>query len=362
MSRSALIAVTCVAIFVVAACTNAPPTTQAPPTAAAATGAPVSARLAAIRSRDQLICGVNTNLAGFAALDQASNTWQGFDADYCRAVAAAVLGDPNKVEFRGIGTDDRGPALQSGSIDVLIRNTTWTSSRDATWGNFGPTTFYDGQGMLVNTTRTDATTLEDLAGATICVQSGTTTELNLADQMGVLDVDYEPLVFDNIDATYGAYSEGRCDAVTSDRSQLVGRRSAFTNPDEHSLLEAVMSKEPLGPVVPAGDDQWFDIVKWVVFATIQAEESGIDSTNVDQTRTSSTDPVVKRLLGVQPDAGTLASSMGLDDAWVVNVMKAVGNYEEIFNRNLGPDTPLGLDRGLNSLWTDGGLLYAPPYR
>jgi general L-amino acid transport system substrate-binding protein len=219
--------------------------------------------------------------------------------------------------------------------------------------------------MMVNTTRTDATTLEDLAGATICVQTGTTTELNLADQMGVRGIDYEPLTFDNIDATYGAYTEGRCDAVTSDRSQLVGRRSAFTTPDDHALLDVVMSKEPLGPAVPAGDDQWFDVIKWVVFATIQAEESGIDSTNVDSIKGSSTDPVIKRLLGVQPDTGTLASSLGLDDAWVVNVIKAVGNYEEIFNRNIGPDTPLGLERGLNSLWNDPdspGLLYAPPYR
>jgi general L-amino acid transport system substrate-binding protein len=362
MSRSVLLVLTLGAVLVAAACTSAPPPSASPGGPAAATAAPVGARLAAVRARDQLICGVNTNLAGFAALDQASNTWRGFDADYCRAVAAAVLGDANKVEFRGLTADDRGPALQSGSIDVLIRNTTWTSSRDAAWGNFGPTTFYDGQGMMVNTTLNDATTLEDLAGATICVQTGTTTELNLADQMRVRNVAFTPLTFDNIDATYGAYTEGRCDAVTSDRSQLVGRRSGFATPTEHAILEAVMSKEPLGPVVPYGDDQWFDIVKWVVFATIQAEESGIDSTNVTQMRDSSTDPVIQRLLGVQPAAGTLASALGLQDGWVVTMLSAVGNYEEIYNRSLGPETPLALERGPNQLWTEGGLLYAPPYR
>lgn len=362
MSRSVLLVLTMGAVLVAGACTSAPTLTASPAGTAAATAAPVGARLAAVRARDQLICGVNTNLAGFASLDQASNTWRGFDADYCRAVAAAVLGDANKVEFRGLTADDRGPALQSGSIDVLIRNTTRTSSRDAAWGNFGPTTFYDGQGMMVNTTLNDATTLEDLAGATICVQTGTTTELNLADQLRVRNVEFTPLTFDNIDATYGAYTEDRCDAVTSDRSQLVGRRSGFATPADHAILEAVMSKEPLGPAVPAGDDQWFDIVTWVVFATIQAEESGIDSTNVTQMRDTSTDPVVQRLLGVQPAAGTLASSLGLQDGWVVATIGAVGNYEEIYNRSLGPETPLALERGPNQLWTEGGLLYAPPYR
>ena len=329
---------------------------------AAASGAPVGARLAAVRSRGQLICGVNGGLQGFSFLDEANNTWSGFDADYCRAVAAAVLGDANAVEFRALSADDRSTALQTGAIDVLIRNTTWTSSRDASWGNFGPTTFYDGQGMMVNTTLTDAASLEDLAGATICVQTGTTTLLNLADQMAVLGVEYEPLTFDDIDATYAAYTEGRCDAVTSDRSQLVGRRSGFTNPEEHSLLDVVMSKEPLGPAVPAGDDQWFDIVKWVVFATIQAEESGITTANVAQMRDTSEDPVIRRLLGVDPDVGELASGLGLENDWVVDVITAVGNYGEIYGRSLGPDTPLALERGPNDLWTNGGLMYAPPYR
>jgi len=365
MYRSALLALT-LGIVVLGACTSAPQPTASPAETAAAsqapTTAPAGARLAAVKARGQVICGVNGGLQGFSFLDDASNTWSGFDADYCRAVAAAVLGDANAVEFRALSAEDRSTALQSGAIDVLIRNTTWTSSRDAGWGNFGPTTFYDGQGMMVNTTLTDATALEDLAGATICVQTGTTTLLNLADQMAVRGVAYEPLTFDDIDATYSAYSEGRCDAVTSDRSQLVGRRSGFANPDDHALLEVVMSKEPLGPAVPASDDQWFDIVKWVVYATIQAEESGVTTANVAQMRDTSEDPVIRRLLGVQPDAGTLASALGLDDGWVVNIIQAVGNYGEIYNRSLGPETALALERGPNELWTNGGLMYSPPYR
>jgi general L-amino acid transport system substrate-binding protein len=358
MSRSALMVLTIGAALVAGACTSTPPPTATP----SASGTPVGARLAAIRSRGQVVCGVNGGLQGFSFLDQASNSWSGFDADYCRAVAAAALGDPNAVQFRALTAEERSTALQSGAIDVLIRNTTWTSSRDASWGNFGPTTFYDGQGMMVNTTLNDATTLEDLANATICVQTGTTTLLNLADQMAVRGIQYEPLPFENIDATYTAYTEGRCDAVTSDRSQLVGRRSGFATPDDHVLLDVVMSKEPLGPAVPPADDQWFDIVKWTVYATIQAEESGITQANVAQMRDTSTDPVIKRLLGVQPDVGTLASALGLQDDWVVDVISAVGNYGEIYNRSLGPQTPLALDRGPNDLWTNGGLLYAPPYR
>ncbi len=371
MSRAAIVSLALGAL-VFGACTTATPPTASPAatgTAAASasagaspSAAPAGQRLAAVQARNSLICGVNGGLQGFSFLDEASNTWSGFDADYCRAVAAAVLGDANAVEFRALSADDRSTALQTGAVDVLIRNTTWTSSRDASWGNFGPTTFYDGQGMMVNTTLTDAASLEDLAGATICVQTGTTTLLNLADQMAVAGVEYEPLTFDDIDATYSAYTEGRCDAVTSDRSQLVGRRSGFATPDDHALLDVVMSKEPLGPAVPAGDDQWFDVVKWVVFATIQAEESGITSENVADMASSSEDPVIRRLLGVQPEVGELASALGLEDGWAVDVIEAVGNYGEIYNRSLGPETPLALDRGPNELWTNGGLMYAPPYR
>ena len=323
--------------------------------------AATSERLADVLSRGQLICGVNGGLPGFSFLEEGTGEWSGFDADYCRALAAAVLGDPEAIEFRPLSADERGTALQTGEVDVLIRNTTWTVSRDSAWGLFAPTTFYDGQGMMV-TSATGATSLEDLAGATICVQSGTTTELNLTDQMRALGVEFSPQVFGDIDATYEAYSQGRCDAVTSDRSQLVARRTQFTNPDEHVILDVVMSKEPLGPVAPLGDDQWFNVVKWVVFATFEAEEQGITAANVEQTRDTTENPVVRRLLGVQPDAGELAVGLGLADGWVVNVLQAVGNYGEIYDRNLGPDTPFDLDRGPNRQWTDGGLLYAAPYR
>jgi general L-amino acid transport system substrate-binding protein len=247
--------------------------------------------------------------------------------------------------------------LQTGEIDVLIRNTTWTISRDAAWGNFGPTTFYDGQGMMVRKD-SGATTLEDLQGATVCVQTGTTTELNLTDQMRARGIEFEPVVFDNIDAAYTAYEEGRCDAMTSDRSQLAARRTVFANPDDHLIMDVVMSKEPLGPVVPHGDDQWFNIVKWTVFGTFQAEELDITSENIDSFMTSE-DPVTRRLLGIE---GELGQELGLSNDFVVNIIRQVGNYGEIFNRNLGPDTPFNMDRGPNEQWTNGGLLYSPPFR
>ncbi len=321
---------------------------------------PGEGRLAAVQDRGELICGVNGSLPGFSFLDEnGDNT--GFDADYCRALAAAVLGDPEAVDFRALSADQRGPALQTGEVDVLIRNTTWTVSRDTSWGLFGPTTFYDGQAIMVNSTLTDAGTLEELEGATICVQTGTTTELNLADRFA--DIAFEPLPFADIDPTYQAYEEGRCDAVTSDRSQLVARRTAFENPDEHLILDEVMSKEPLGPVAPLGDDQWFNVVKWTVYATIEAEELGLTQANVADMVETSEDAVVQRLLGVTPE-GTdpFDSGLGLEPDWVVNVIAAVGNYGEIYDRNLGPGTAFDLERDLNSLWTDGGLLYAPPYR
>jgi general L-amino acid transport system substrate-binding protein len=369
MSRSARIAIGFVILALVAAACDASPTPSptdtgtATPTPAAATPAPTQAppppegRLALVLSRGELICGVNGGLPGFSFLEEGEGTWSGFDVDYCRAVAAAVLGDADAVEYRALTANDRGPALQTGEIDVLIRNTTWTVSRDTSWGLFVPTTFYDGQGMLVRES-VGAETLEDLEGATICVQSGTTTELNLTDQMRALGVDFSPQVFADIDPTYDAYEEGRCDAVTSDRSQLVARRTAFANPAEHVLLDVVMSKEPLGPVVPLGDDAWFNVVKWVVLATIEAEELGLTSANVG-VRQPSTNPVVRRLLGAE---GELAAGLGLANDWVVTTISAVGNYAEIYDRNLGPSTPFDLDRGPNSLWTEGGLLYAPPYR
>ncbi len=325
---------------------------------AEATPAPLTGeRLAAVQENGTLVCGVNGSLPGFSFLEP-DGTNTGFDADFCRAVAAAVLGDPEAVEFRALTADARGPALQTGEVDVLIRNTTWSVTRDTTWGLFAPTTFYDGQAIMVNADL-GATSIEDLAGATICVQSGTTTELNLTDRMRELGIEYTPNVFADIDPTYAAYEEGACDAVTSDRSQLVSRRTAFADPDAHVILEDVLSKEPLGPVVPLGDDQWFNVVKWTVFATIEAEELGITSDNVQEMADTSENPVVRRLLGVE---GDLAPLLGLENDWVINVISSVGNYGEIYDRNLGPDTAFALERGLNALWTEGGLLYAPPYR
>jgi general L-amino acid transport system substrate-binding protein len=330
---------------------------EAPASEAPSTG---ESRLVEVQARGTLICGVNGELPGFSFLDESSGEYTGFDVDFCRAIAAAVLGDPEAVEYRNVGTDQRGPLLQSGDIDVLIRNTTWTVSRDTSWGLFGPTTFYDGQAIMVNSTLTDATDIDDLAGATVCVQSGTTTELNLTDRLGD---SITPQVFPEIDPTYTAYEEGRCDAVTSDRSQLVARRTAFENPDDHIILEEVMSKEPLGPVAPLGDDAWFNVVKWTVYAVIEAEELGITQANVADMAETSENPLVLRLLGqTVPDTDPFESGLGLEPEWVIDVISAVGNYSEIFERNLGPDTPFELERGQNALWTDGGLLYAPPYR
>ncbi len=347
-------------------CPPCPPTPECPKVGECPTPAPcpevpaapaAKKRLDIVKERGKLICGVNGGLPGFSYLDEATGKMVGFDADFCRAIAAAIFDDPEAVEFRALSTKDRGPALQTGEIDVLIRNTTWTISRDAAWGLFAPTTFYDGQGMMVRK-ELGATKLEDLEGATICVQTGTTTELNLTDQMRARGVKFEPVVFEEIDPTYAAYEEGRCDAVTSDRSQLAARRTVMKNPDDHVILDVVMSKEPLGPAVPLGDDQWFNVVKWVVFGTFQAEESGITSKNLDTFMTSE-DPVVRRLLGLE---GELGQELGLTNDFVARVIKHVGNYEEIYNRNLGPDTPFKMDRGPNALWTKGGLLYAPPFR
>ncbi len=329
----------------------------APEAAAPAAQAQTGSRLETIKARGKLICGVNGGLPGFSYLDETTGQFTGFDADYCRAVAAAIFDDPNAVEFRPLSAKERSTALQTGEIDVLIRNTTWTISRDASWGNFGPTTFYDGQGIMVHK-ELGATSLEDLAGASICVQTGTTTELNLTDQMRARGIEFTPVVFEEIDATYAAYEEGRCDAVTSDRSQLAARRTVFANPSDHVILDIVMSKEPLGPVVPHGDDQWFDVIKWIVFATFQAEELGINSQNIDDFM-DSTDPVTRRFLGLE---GNFGEQLGLSNDFTVRIIRHVGNYEEIFNRNLGPGTPFNMDRGPNKLWTEGGLLYSPPFR
>ncbi len=310
-----------------------------------------------VQARGTLNCGVSGTLPGFSFVEE-DGSLSGFDWDYCRAVAAAALGDADAVEGRPATSQERFPILQSGEVDVLIRNTTWTLSRDTSLGfNFAPTTFYDGQGMVV---RKDSgiTQLADFDGRSVCVGAGTTTEKNLADVFRSMGINYEPIVFNDGPSTREAYDSGRCDGYTTDKSGLVASITQLSDPEAHVILDETMSKEPLGPLVRHGDDNWFDIVKWTVNCTIQAEELGITSQNVDEFL-GSDDPVVLNLLGVE---GDLAQAMGLNNDFCVQVIKQVGNYGEIFDKNLGPDTPFKLGRGLNALWTDGGLLYSPPFR
>jgi general L-amino acid transport system substrate-binding protein len=320
--------------------------------------APTGDTLTAVRDRGVLKCGGNQSVPGFGYINPDTNEFEGFDIDFCKAIAAATLGDATKFELRPTTANERFPVLQSGEVDVLIRNTTWTISRDTSLGfDFSPTTFYDGQGMMV---RKDSgiTSLEGLAGGTICVQSGTTTEKNLADVFRALGIDFEPKVFPDADTTREAYDTGSCDGFTTDKSGLVSQQILLSNPADHIILEETMSKEPLGPLVRHGDNNWGDIVMWTVNCTIQAEELGIDPGNVDSFL-GGDDPVVQNVLG---EAGDLGLAMGLDANWCYQVIKQVGNYGEIYNRNLGPDTQFNLPRGLNELWTNGGLLYSPPFR
>ncbi len=313
--------------------------------------------LAAVQDRGVLNCGVSGGLPGFSVPDE-TGQMTGFDYDYCRAVAAAALGDADAVEARSSNASERFPILQSGEIDVLIRNTTWTISRDTSLGfNFAPTTFYDGQGMVVRKA-SGITTLEGLEGGTVCVNAGTTTEKNLADVMRQLGITYEAVVFAETADVRNAYDEGRCDGWTTDKSGLIASMTILTTPDDHTILGVTMSKEPLGPLVRHGDDNWFDIVKWTVNCTILGEDLGVSSSNVDD-MLGSDDPQVLNLLGVEGDLG---QAMGLDNDFCYQVIKQVGNYAEIFDANLGPDTPFNLPRGLNALWTDGGILYSPPFR
>lgn len=318
-------------------------------------GGETGGRLATVLSRGSLICGVNGQLPGFSFVNE-TGEYSGMDVDVCKAIAAALFDDPEAVEYRNLSAQERFTAVQSGEVDVLIRNTTWTVSRDTSVGmEFSPTTFYDGQGMMVPTA-SGVTDLEGLAGQSICVQSGTTTELNLTDQMRRIGAEFTPIVFDDEDAVYAAYAQGRCQGVTSDRSQLTARRETLSNPDEHVVLDVVMSKEPLGPAVANGDTQWADTVKWITYALIQAEEFGITSENIDEFENSE-DPSILTFLGAE---GSLGSDMGLANDFTARAVRAVGNYGEIYERNIGE--PFGLDRGPNELWTNGGLLYAPPFR
>jgi len=327
-------------------------------------GGVVSTTLTRIRGRDKLICGVEGKLPGFSFVGS-DGAYAGLDVDVCKAVAAAVLADPDKLEYRDLNSSERFAALASGEVDLLSRNTTFTLSRDAPGGNalsFAPTTFYDGQGMMVPVS-SGARTLRDLAGKPICVESGTTTELNLADRMREQDISYTPLKFQTSDQTYAAYLSRRCAAVTSDRSQLAAKRSSFPRPDEHALLPVVMSKEPLSPASVNADPAWADAVRWIVYGLMQAEELGITQANVAakqaEARANPSQADLRRFLGVEGDFG---KQLGLPADFVVKAVAAVGNYGEIFERNVGAGSRLGLERGVNRLWSDGGLIYSPPFR
>ncbi len=312
------------------------------------------AQLESIRSRGAIRCGANNQLPGFGNLD-ADGNYVGFDVDICRAVAAAIFGDPTSIEFVYLTAANRQSAIQAGEIDMMSRNTTWTLTRDREWGvTYGPTTYYDGQGFMVKQDL-GITSVEELDGASICVISGTTTELNMADVFRARNIDFNPITFDAEDASFTAYEEGRCDAITNDQTSLLSRRPTLENPDDHVILDELISKEPLGPLVAQGDPQLSDILYWTVNALFYAEEVGITSENIDEFLTSE-DPNIRRFLGQD---GNLGELLGLDPDWTVNVIKGVGNYSEMFERHL---TPLGVSRGYNVPYTEGGLQYSPPFR
>jgi len=310
-----------------------------------------------VKARGALTCGVNTGLAGFGIPDDKGN-WTGLDVDLCRAISAAIFNDPNKIKFVPLTAKDRFTALQSGEIDVLSRNGTWTSSRETDLGlMWAGVNYYDGQGFMVRKKLNVASAME-LSGASICVQQGTTTELNLADFFRANNMKYEVVAFATSNQAIKAYDSGRCDAYTTDASGLYGERLKLVNADEHVVLPEVISKEPLGPAVRQGDDQWFNVVRWAHFAMVNAEELGVTKANVDE-RLKSTNPEIRRLLGAEGDFG---KGMGLTSDWAYRIVKHVGNYGESFNRNVGDGSRLKIRRGLNALWNKGGLQYAPPVR
>jgi general L-amino acid transport system substrate-binding protein len=332
---------------------------------AAALGLSASAASAAtlddVKAKGFVQCGVNTGLAGFSAPND-KGEWTGLDVDFCRAVAAASSADGTKVKFTPLSAKDRFTALQSGEVDILSRNTTWTINRDTALGlNFAGVTYYDGQGFMVNSKKLPGiNSALQLSGAAVCVQSGTTTELNLADYFKANKMDYNPVVFEKVEEANAAYDSGRCDAYTTDQSGLYGIRLTLSAPDDHVVLPEIISKEPLGPAVRQGDDKWFDIVKWTYFALLNAEEAGITQANVEEMKNSE-NPDIKRLLGAEAET-KIGADLGVDNAWVVNIIKATGNYGEIFERNVGAGSPLKIARGINALWTKGGLQYGPPIR
>ncbi|MEK7345020.1 MAG: amino acid ABC transporter substrate-binding protein [Pseudomonadota bacterium] len=312
-----------------------------------------------IKARGQLVCGVNVGLPGFSAADS-NGKWSGLDVDTCRALAAATLGDADKVKYVPLNTQQRFTALQSGEIDVLARNTTFTLTRDASLGlEQTVATYYDGQGFLVPV-KSKLKSAKQLKGQTVCVQAGTTTEKNLTDFSRSNGLNIKTVVFEQLEAAQNAYFSGRCIAYTTDASALASTRNKVAKtPADHVILPEVISKEPLGPMVRRGDDEWFTIVKWTIYGLIEAEEYGITQANVDSLKTTSADPVVKRILGNGEDSGKL---LGLDKDWMARAIKATGNYGEIFERNVGPKSALGLPRGVNNQWNNGGLMYAMPIR
>lgn len=312
--------------------------------------------LDAVKGKGFIQCGVSQGLPGFSNPDDQGN-WTGLDVDYCRAMAAAVFNDPEAVKFTPLSAKVRFTALTSGEIDVLARNTTWTMSRDSDFGEFVGVNYYDGQGFMVPTGLGVASALE-LDGAAVCTNTGTTTELNVADYFRANNMNYTVVAFEKADEVVAAYDAGRCDVYTTDRSGLAAQRTKLSKPDEHVVLPEIISKEPLGPLVRHGDSQWGDIARWTLNCMINAEEAGISSANAEE-MASSNDPNIKRIMGTEGDLG---SKIGLDNEFCANIVAAVGNYGESYDRNVGPETPLKLDRGVNALWSQGGVLYAAPMR
>lgn len=311
-----------------------------------------------VKARGELICGSNTGLTGFGAPD-ASGNWQGFDVDLCRAVAAAVLGDPTKVKFVPLTGETRFTALAAGEVDMLARNSTWTFSRDTELAlDFVAVNYYDGQGFMVKKDL-GVSSAKELNGATVCIQTGTTTELNLADFFKANNMTYTPVTVADDSEGQRQYVAGACDAYTTDASGLAASRATLADAANHIILPEIISKEPLGPVVRHGDSQWADVVRWTFYSLVAAEEYGITKANVEEVATSTQNPEIKRLLGLEGDMG---AKIGLDNAFAKNAIAGVGNYGEIFEANIGSATPIGLARGLNALWTQGGLQYAPPFR
>jgi general L-amino acid transport system substrate-binding protein len=320
--------------------------------------AQAGATLDAVKKKGFVQCGISDGLPGFSYTD-AKGQYRGLDVDVCRAVAAALFGDAGKVKYSPLTAKERFTALQSGEVDVLSRNTTWTSSRDAAMGmNFTGVTYYDGQGFLISK-ELGVASAKELDGATVCVQAGTTTELNLSDYFRSNNLKYTPITYDTSDESAKSLESGRCDVLTSDQSQLYAQRIKLANPENYVVLPEVISKEPLGPAVRQGDEEWFDIVRWTLFAMLNAEELGIDSGNVKQRAKSTGSPDVSRLLGGE---GNYGKDLNLPQDWAVQIISQVGNYGEMFDRNVGAGSPLKIERGLNALWNKGGLQYAPPVR